>query len=203
MKFAVNRDKGDYKMVLEYKVSAEQALQKLKDGNSEYLSAKTSSVDISLKKREYTCKNGQQPYAVIVTCSDSRVIPENIFSAGIGDLFVIRVAGNVIDDHQLGSIEYATEHLGIRLVVVLGHDHCGAVDAAINHDPEVYIKFITDEIKLAIGDEQDDYKACCLNVRHSVDLIEQSFDIQYEEKNGLRVIGALYRLADGTVELEI
>ena len=194
-------------MVLEYNVSAEQALQKLKDGNSEYLSAKTSSGDISLKKREYTCKNGQQPYAVIVTCSDSRVIPENIFSAGIGDLFVIRVAGNVIDDHQLGSIEYATEHLGIRLVVVLGHDHCGAVDAAINHDPEGYIKFITDEIKLAIGDEQDDYKACCLNVRHSVrhsvDLIEQSFDIQYEEKNGLRVIGALYRLADGTVEFEI
>ena len=73
----------------------------------------------------------------------------------------------------------------------------------INHDPEGYIKFITDEIKLAIGDEQDDYKACCLNVRHSVDLIEQSFDIQYEEKNGLRVIGALYRLADGTVEFEI
>ena len=73
-----------------------------------------------MKKREYTCKNGQHPYAVIVTCSDSRVIPESIFSAGIGDLFVIRVAGNVIDDHQLGSIEYATEHLGIRLVVVLG-----------------------------------------------------------------------------------
>ena len=203
MNFAVNRDKGDYKMVLEYKVSAEQALQKLKDGNSEYLSAKTSSGDISLEKRVNTCEKGQQPYAVIVTCSDSRVIPESIFSAGIGDLFVIRVAGNVIDDHQLGSIEYATEHLGIRLVVVLGHDHCGAVDAAINHDPEGYIKFITDEIKLAIGDEQDDYKACCLNVRHSVDLIEQSFDIQYEEKNGLRVIGALYRLADGTVELEI
>ena len=102
-------------MVLEYKVSAEQALQKLKDGNSEYLSAKTSSGDISLEKRVNTCDKGQQPYAVIVTCSDSRVIPESIFSAGIGDLFVIRVAGNVIDDHQLGSIEYATEHLGMML----------------------------------------------------------------------------------------
>ena len=76
-------------MVLEYKVSAEQALQKLKDGNSEYLSAKTSaktsSGDISMEKRVYTCENGQQPYAVIVTCSDSRVIPESIFSASIGD----------------------------------------------------------------------------------------------------------------------
>ena len=186
-----------------YKVSAQEALQKLKDGNMTYLSANTSTGDISLGKRTYTLENGQQPYAVIVTCSDSRVIPESIFNAGIGDLFVIRVAGNVIDDHQLGSIEYATEHLGISLVVVLGHDHCGAVDAAINHNPEGYIRFITDEIKLAVGDEKDDYKACCLNVRHSVKLIEKSFQIQREEKHGLCVMGALYRLADGKVEFNI
>lgn len=190
-------------MAIEYKVSASQALRKLKEGNSRYINAKTSSGDISIEKRSYTSEHGQQPYAVIVTCSDSRVIPESIFGAGIGDLFVIRVAGNVIDDHQLGSIEYATEHLGISLVVVLGHDRCGAVDAAINHDPEGYIRFITDEIRLAIGDEKDDYKACCLNVRHSVKAIEQSFEIQCEEKQGLRVIGALYRLADGKVEFEI
>ena len=190
-------------MVLAYKVSAEQALEKLKAGNADYLSARTSGGDISPEKRAYTCENGQCPYAVIVTCSDARVIPESIFSAGIGDLFVIRVAGNVIDNHQLGSVEYAAEHLGIRLVVVLGHDHCGAVDAAIHHDPEGYIRYITDEIKLAIGDEQDDYKACWLNVRHSVDLIGQSFEIQNEEQHGLRVIGALYRLADGKVEFEI
>ena len=190
-------------MTLEYKVSADEALQRLKDGTEKYLAAKTGCGDISPEIRARTCEQGQQPYAVIVTCSDSRVIPESIFSAGIGDLFVIRVAGNVIDDHQLGSIEYAAEHLGIRLVAVLGHDHCGAVDAAINHDPEGYIKFITDEIKTAIGNEQDDYKACCLNVRHSVDLIEQSFEIHREEEHGLRVIGALYRLADGKVEFEI
>lgn len=190
-------------MTLEYKVSAEQALQKLREGNEKYLSAKTGCGDISPEARKKTCENGQRPYAVIVTCSDSRVIPECIFSAGIGDLFVIRVAGNVIDDHQLGSIEYAAEHLGIRLVVVLGHDHCGAVDAAINHDPEGYIRFITDEIKTAIGDETDDYRACRLNVRHSVELIEQSFEIHREEEHGLRVIGALYRLADGKVEFEI
>lgn len=109
----------------------------------------------------------------------------------------------MIDDHQLGSIEYAAEHLGIRLVVVLGHDHCGAVDAAINHDPEGYIKFITDEIKLAIGSETDDYKACCLNVRRSVALIESSLEIQHEEEHGLKVIGALYRLETGRTEFLI
>ena len=68
------------------------------------------------------------------------MIPESIFNAGIGDLFVIRVAGNVMDDHQLGSVEYAASHLGVKLIVVLGHNHCGAVDAAINHDPDGYIK---------------------------------------------------------------
>lgn len=108
-----------------------------------------------------------------------------------------------MDDHQLGSIEYAVEHLGIRLVVVLGHDHCGAVDAAINNDPEGYIKFITDEIRLAIGNEQDDYRACCLNVKRSVAVIESSFEIHREEEHGLKVIGALYRLDDGSVEFDI
>lgn len=190
-------------MTVEYTVSADEAVEKLKLGNEKYLQSRTSSGDISPEARRGTCENGQKPYAVIVTCSDSRVIPESIFSAGIGELFVIRVAGNVMDDHQLGSIEYAVEHLGIRLVAVLGHDHCGAVDAAINHDPEGYIKFITDEIKLAIGDEQDDYKACCLNVKRSVAVIESSFEIHREQQHGLKVIGALYRLADGRVEFDI
>ena len=181
-------------------MNANEALRKLMEGNRSYLAAKTAGGDVSPELRERTCAEGQNPYAIVVTCSDSRVIPEAIFSAGIGDLFVIRVAGNVIDDHQLGSIEYAASHLGSRLVVVLGHDHCGAVDAAINHDPEGYIKFITDEIRIAIGSEQDDYRACCLNVRHSVRRIEESLDIRREEEHGLQVIGALYRLRTGEVE---
>jgi len=184
-------------------IAAAEALEKLRAGNALYLSASTPAGDISPARRAETCREGQSPYAVIVSCSDSRVIPESIFSAGIGELFVIRVAGNVIDDHQLGSIEYAAEHLGIRLVVVLGHDRCGAVDAAINHDPEGYIKFITDEIRLAIGSEKDEYKACCLNVKRSVDLIESSFEIHREEEHGLRVIGAIYRISDGRVEFDI
>lgn len=182
-------------------MSVRDALQSLKEGNLKYLAACHNGGDISPAIRTKTCEEGQHPYAVIVACSDSRVIPEAIFSAGIGELFVIRVAGNVIDDHQLGSIEYAASHLGCKLVLVLGHDHCGAVDAAIHHDPNGYVKFITDEIRLAIGDEKDDYRACCLNVRRSVRVIEESLDIQREEhEHGLKVLGALYRLSTGEVE---
>lgn len=181
-------------------ISAEKALQRLVSGNERYMRSRTSDGDISPEKRILTEKNGQSPYAVIITCSDSRVIPEGIFSAGIGDLFVIRVAGNVMDDHQLGSVEYAVSHLGVKLVVVLGHDRCGAVDAAINHDPEGYIKFITDEIRKAVGDEKDEVKACCLNVFHSVDIIESSMSIRIEEEHGLIVTSALYHLGSGRVE---
>lgn len=185
-------------------LSAKEALEKLKAGNAAYINSEKCLTDVSPERRKSTLENGQQPFAIIVSCSDSRVIPESIFSAGIGDLFVIRVAGNVIDDHQLGSVEYAAEHLGTRLIVVLGHNHCGAVDAAVNHDPKGYVKFITDEICSAIGDEKDEYKACCLNVRHSVDIIESSLEIhKEEEEHGLKVIGALYRLEDGRVDFDI
>ena len=180
-------------------LTADEALEKLKSGNQIYMNSRTGSGDISPEKRLDTCRNGQQPYAII-TCSDSRVLPESVFSAGIGELFVIRVAGNVMDDHQLGSVEYAASHLGVKLIVVMGHNHCGAVDAAINHDPDGYIKFITDEIRLAIGGETDEEEACRLNVRHSIAVIESSLAIHEEEEHGLKVIGALYRLEDGKVE---
>ena len=109
----------------------DQTLKRLLDGNQAYLSSRTEIGDISPAVRLETAEHGQQPLAIIITCSDSRVIPEAIFHCGIGDLFVIRVAGNVIDNHQLGSIEYAADHLGTKLIMVLGHTHCGAVDAVI------------------------------------------------------------------------
>lgn len=189
-------------MVLD-NLTAEEALEKLKTGNVKYLSSVSGSGNISSALRAETALNGQHPYAIIISCSDSRVIPESIFSAGIGDLFVIRVAGNVMDDHQLGSVEYAASHLGVKLIVVLGHDRCGAVDAAINHDPDGYIKFITDEIRKAIGDETDEYKACCLNVQHSIKIIEDSFEIHREEEHGLKVVGAVYHLESGFVDFDI
>lgn len=184
-----------------YTYTAEEAKKRLIDGNKKYVSDKRSSIDVSEDILIKASRDGQKPYAIIITCSDSRVIPEAIFSAGIGDLFVIRVAGNVIDSHQLGSVEYAAEHLGTGLIVVLGHDRCGAVDAAMNHEPDGYIKYITDEIIKAIGDEKNEFKACCLNVKHSCEIIERSFRIQRDEKEyGLQVLGAIYHLESGEVE---
>ena len=188
-------------MHMKLNMSAAKAVEKRKEGNEKYLETLTGMGDVSKESRMRTYLHGQHPYAIVVTCSDSRVIPESIFSAGIGDLFVIRLAGNVIDDHQLGSIEYAAGHLGCRLIVVLGHTHCGAVDAAMNSDPEGYIKFITDEIKRAIGDEKDERKACEKNVWQSIQMIEHSLEIHHiEDEIGLRVVGAMYDIETGKVE---
>lgn len=188
-------------MFTAYQMNPDQALERLIEGNKRYLSANAGIGDVSPERREQTLTGGQHPYAIIVTCSDSRVIPEAIFSAGIGELFVIRIAGNVIDDHQLGSIEYAAEHCGAGLLVILGHDHCGAVEAAINHEPDGYIKYITDEIVKAIGGERDEYKATCLNAEHSRRVIEESLRIkENQQEHGLKVVTAIYRLASGAVE---
>ena len=181
-------------------ITAAEAIAKLKEGNDLYISTDTFKADISSAVLEHFARNGQEPYAIIISCSDSRVIPERIFHAAIGDLFTIRVAGNVIDDHQLGSIEYAAGHLGTNLIVVLGHTQCGAVTAAIHHNPDGFIKFITDEIKKAIGEEKDDYKAAVLNVEQSIRIIESSLEIQKDEENGLKVVGAIYRIEDGKVD---
>ena len=179
--------------------SASEALQKLKEGNQRYLSAAANPGNISPQIRKDTCENGQFPYAIVIACSDSRVIPESIFTAGIGELFVIRVAGNVIDSHQLGSIEYAANHLGAKLVLVLGHDHCGAVDAALHRNPDGYIKSITDEIKKAIGGETNEFRASCLNVKRSVSVIQDRLGID-EKNSGLQICGAIYRIDSGAVE---
>ncbi|MDE7083289.1 MAG: carbonic anhydrase [Clostridia bacterium] len=179
-------------------VSAAAALERLKSGNSKYINSTTCCGDISPEKRIFTSQNGQNPYAVIVACSDSRVIPECIFSAGIGDLFVVRVAGNVIDNHQLGSIEYAVEHLGCRLVVVLGHTLCGAVGASLKQNGG-FVKYITDEIRSAVGDERDLVKASILNVNRSVAKIQRLI----QNAEGLQIIGALYRTESGVVDFDL
>ena len=182
-------------------ISAEEAKKKLIEGNQKYLEAKTTVGDISRALRRKTAEQGQHPYAIIITCSDSRVIPESIFSAGIGELFVIRVAGNVLDNHQLGSIEYAAEHLGTKLIVMLGHTRCGAVGSVIAGHSGGFIDYILKDIALAIGDEKDDFKASCLNVQHGVERIRHELQIHpIEDEKGLEVIGAVYHIEDGTVE---
>lgn len=111
--------------------SPDIALKLLKAGNEKFQQNQQIQIDLSSTKREKLV-NGQSPFAVIVTCSDSRVPPEFIFKQGLGDLFVVRVAGNVIDKIELGSVEYAVEHLKTPLIVVMGHEHCGAVEAAVD-----------------------------------------------------------------------
>ena len=173
-------------------------LEKLKEGNKIYLNAKIGSGDISPERRLETSKNGQKPYAVIVSCSDSRVVPEYIFSAGLGELFVARVAGNVVDNHLLGSIQYAAENLGCKLVVVLGHTKCGAVNAAAKNN-RGFIGFITDEIKRAIGEETDAVKASILNLKNSVSKIADAL----KEIGGLQITGALYNTETGAVDFDL
>lgn len=179
-------------------LSVAEAMDRLKEGNRRYLTAASSSGDISPQIRQKTCDEGQAPYAIIVACSDSRVLPESIFMAGIGEVFTIRVAGNVIDAHQLGSIEYAADHLGCNLVVVMGHTHCGAVGAAMNGEPSGFVKYITDEIRRAIGGEKDDLTACRLNVERSVSLIRDGLKLTEADK--LKVCGAVYHIDSGRVE---
>ena len=110
-------------------VGIEEAMEKLIDGNDRFVQGKSIHPHESADYRESLAKE-QHPFATVLTCSDSRVTPVLIFDQGIGDLFVIRVAGNVIDEDVAGSIEYAVDHLGAKLLVVLGHENCGAVSAA-------------------------------------------------------------------------
>ena len=176
-------------------------VQRLREGNARYLAAGTPAGDISPALRARTAEAGQNPYAIVITCADSRVIPESIFSAGLGELFVIRVAGNVLDNHQLGSIEYAAAHLDTKLILMLGHTGCGAIHAAMEGGGDGFIKFITDEVRAAIGGERDDYRACVKNVEHGVAVIREEFRHHPEIPSAhLDILGAVYRIDSGEVD---
>ena len=114
-------------------VPADAALTKLKEGNLRFTTSDVSKSKPTAARRKETAQ-AQHPFAIIVTCADSRTGPELVFDQNLGDLFVIRTAGNLMDDHGLGSIEYAVAHLGARLIVVLGHERCGAVEAALKSE---------------------------------------------------------------------
>ena len=177
-----------------------ELLARLREGNLRYLEALQNPGDISPALRRTTAAEGQAPYAIVISCSDSRVIPEAVFSAGIGELFVIRVAGNVLDNHQLGSIEYAAAHLGCKLILVLGHTGCGAVSAALHSGGEGYVSFLTDEILRAIGSERDPDAACRKNVQHGVEVIRAAFREHPEIPSAdLDILGAVCELSTGLV----
>jgi carbonic anhydrase len=181
--------------------------QKLIDGNKRFVASQVTHPNSSASRREEVAK-GQHPFAIIVSCSDSRVPPEILFDQGIGDLFIIRVAGNVVDDFGIASIEYAVEHLGVKLIVVLGHEKCGAVSAAVQggelpgHLPKL-IKAITPAVNAA-KKMSGDLVANSINqnVHDVVKLLKNSKPILEEviHKHELEVIGAFYDLDDGTVK---
>lgn len=182
-------------------MTAAEVLKRLQEGNQRYVMGEDFSGNISAARRKALADHGQAPMAVVIACADSRVVPEVIFSVGLGELFTIRIAGNVMDAHQLGSVEYAVAHLKSPLVVVLGHTHCGAVAAALAGEADGHIRYITDSIKEAIGDETDGYQACRKNVAHAVAEIREAFakeddDLLKKEQ----VIGAVYDIESGKVE---
>ena len=183
-------------------INSKKALKWLIEGNIDYITAKSNHRgDISIEKRLHTHNHGQNPYAVVICCSDSRVIPENIFMAGIGDLFVIRLAGNVVGDFAIGSIEYAISHLNIKLIMVMGHTMCGAVHAAITNHHESYITSIINEIQGAIGKCSDNTQASKLNVYNTIERIKQSSIIKEYLEQDVEIVGSIYHTYSGEVEI--
>lgn len=164
----------------------------LKEGNDRYLDGE-HRFDASATARE-SLVGGQFPRAVVVACSDSRVVPEAIFDAGLGELFVVRVAGNVIGATALSSVAYAVEHLKARYVLVLGHTGCGAVAAALSEESEEVLQPLLRPIREAIGEERDPNRATRRNVRYGVKRLSSALGLH------AKIEGAVYDLSTGRVE---
>ena len=178
-------------------IKAEKALELLKSGNARFVSGTLTPKDNYTELRKQLCE-GQHPFAVVLCCSDSRVAPEIIFDQKLGDLFVIRNAGNVVDEDVLGSIEYAVEHLGTPLVVVMGHSSCGAVTATCQgSDLPGHIAHIAQRIRPAIN------TCCCIDdnarrhAKRMAQLIEEDEIIHHIEA---QVVAAFYDIKSGQVE---
>ena len=189
-------------------VDPNEALVRLLEGNLRYVTEQPSQEDRGPARRAEIAK-GQHPFAAIVSCADSRVPPEILFDQGLGDLFVVRIAGNLATDEAIGSIEYAVEHLGVRLVVVLGHEKCGAVKAALDggHAPgriEDLVEAITPAVERSRGKAGDALdNAVRANVRMVVDRFVFAEPILAEQVNdrSIKIVGARYDLDGGTVEI--
>ena len=182
-----------------------EALKRLLEGNSRFAAGRPETPRRGSKRRIETA-GGQLPYAVILTCADSRIPPEIIFDEGIGDLFVVRVAGNVAGDLVTGSIEYAARHLSVTLVVVLGHNNCGAVNAAYSEGvPEghtgSFIETIRPVIKRSDISDGDDFVDA--NVQNVVETLKNSGPIlkSLVDEDRLSILGAHYDLISGKVTL--
>lgn len=188
--------------------SADEALECLMEGNRRFMENASQHPRIDPERRS-ELTGGQSPFAIILTCSDSRVVPEHIFDQGLGDIFGIQVAGNVLDDMVIGSIEYAVAHLNTKLIVVLGHEGCGAITAALaGGEPEGHLGPIMEALGPAVkigqdanmeeGDRLD--MAIMYNAIHVAEQLRNCQPILVEAE-GLKVVPAIYHLGSGRVEL--
>jgi carbonic anhydrase len=192
-------------------IDADEALKRLLDGNKRFASGHAKGPNRTAARREELAK-AQHPLAVVVSCSDSRVPPELLFDQGFGDVFVVRTAGNIVDSIELASIEYAVDHLGTKLVVVLGHERCGAVTATLQGGAVPgNIKCIVDSIKPAVEKGKARHTGhgelldTCTksNVKMVAEKIRSSAPILSEkvEDGMLKVVGAYYDLDTGIVDM--
>lgn len=198
-------------------IPAKEALDRLKQGNSRF-SANVRGLDAFVSHtRLAELAAGQQPFAIILGCSDSRVPAEIVFDQGLGDLFVIRVAGNIVAPSQVGSVEFAAERYSTRLVVVLGHSQCGAILATLeelraptkhSHNLRAIVDRVRPSVESLLGTElrHDPDKlvqaAVRANIRASVDHLRHGSQVLEEliRKQGLMVVGAEYSLETGVVD---
>ena len=193
-----------------------EALERLLDGNRRF--AAGAGTDHSSRTHRAELVAGQQPFAIILGCSDSRVPAEIVFDQGLGDLFVIRVAGNIVAPSQIGSVEFAAERYGTKLVVVLGHSQCGAVLATLEElrrpgeTQSRNLRAIVDRVRPsvesllegpAVNDEALVRKAVRANVRVSANHLRHGSEVleRLIETNGLLVVGAEYSLETGLVDV--
>lgn len=199
-------------------ISAREALALLRGGNQRFVSNVSSRDSFESRARRIELATGQAPFAAILGCSDSRVPVEIVFDQGLGDLFVIRVAGNIVAPSQIGSVEFAAEQFGSRLVVVLGHSCCGAIETTLEQlrrpveNQSRNLRSIVDLVRPAIEgllttdlkhDQQAllhaavraNISASVRNLRHGSDIIENLI-----RNAGLRVVGAEYSLDTGVVD---
>lgn len=188
-------------------MTADEALKLLKEGNKRYVKGDLRHPHTDPERR-HEIADAQHPFAVILSCADSRVVPELLFDQGLGDLFVIRVAGNVAKDKVFGSIEYAVKYLNSKLIVVLGHENCGAVNASLGDaDPGGHIGSIIEKIKPAV------YMARRMKGDLLTNAIKVNAQIVGEELKetkpilsdavktaGVQVVSAYYNLSSGEVE---
>ena len=190
-------------------ITSDAALQKLMEGNACFVSGNSTYPHQSAERRAELLTS-QHPIAVVVGCSDSRTSPEIVFDQGLGDIFVIRTAGEVMDNASLGSIEYAVEHLSVPLIVVMGHDSCGAVKAAVDGgEAPGHIANLVEAIKPAVDEARkmgregqllnESININVANVVKELSTVEPIIS-EYVKDGKLKIVGARYHLDSGAVE---